>query len=609
MGESAVVETENIYDDLKNTALSAKKDPKNFDFNIINISTKYTKDGKEAIVVNDMSIFDDDNFFGYEKLDIKQKYSVQYYEVSTQKQAVMPQITIGTNRSFTKIIAKVHANKLVRYSDSFADDLTNEIYKKLAKHRLLLGVRNTSMIKAINKISSIVRVYNSLNEDFQFDVAVGIKPIASADDAMLFHYKEKHSEDETRKYLQTVAKDEIIIEYLKAKKGMAGRNLKGELIPVQEPKETNKQELQIGENIEIKEDASSIKYIAKVAGYVSEEGGKYDVKEELDVNEATIKTTGSIEAGLDSDVVINIREQDTFKDAVGADIKIETSVINIKGNVAQGAKIIARDVTIGGQTHAKSYVKADEAKIYVLLGTLECENADIERFEGGYVKAKKVHIKSAVGGRIIAEEVFIDNLFSNSHITAAKLVQIETLKGANNKIIIDVKSMTGYEEKISAYEDEKNEISQEILELRRELGQKKAIIEINNQSINSIKRRIREFNQMGSEAPSSFIEKLKDFQALVYEYNQLLKTYRASKVRMEKISEHIKEMQDVIFNSKVINKSRWKELNEIRFKLIDPRQDVVHNTRKNELSKLMMLHKIETSEKTIYEIIRSNELQ
>ena len=121
---------------------------------------------------------------------------------------------------------------------------------------------------------------------------------------------------------------------------MAGRNLKGELIPVQEPKETNKQELQIGENIEIKEDASSIKYIAKVAGYVSEEGGKYDVKEELDVNEATIKTTGSIEAGLDSDVVINIREQDTFKDAVGADIKIETSVINIKGNILVDIKYL-----------------------------------------------------------------------------------------------------------------------------------------------------------------------------------------------------------------------------------------------------------------------------
>ena len=49
-------------------------------------------------------------------------------------------------------------------------------------------------------------------------------------------------------------------------------------------------------------------------GYVSEENGVYDIKEKLEVDAVNLKTTGSIDAGLDNDITINVTESDVMKE-------------------------------------------------------------------------------------------------------------------------------------------------------------------------------------------------------------------------------------------------------------------------------------------------------
>lgn len=97
----------------------------------------------------------------------------------------------------------------------------------------------------------------------------------------------------------------------------------------------------------------------------------FDIKDELDVNEITFKTTGSVDTGLDTNVTLNVKENDLTKDAVGTGMTVEANEINVEGNVAANAVVKANKVTIGGQTHAKAVIEAKEAKIAVHIGSFE----------------------------------------------------------------------------------------------------------------------------------------------------------------------------------------------------------------------------------------------
>ncbi|WKW19650.1 FapA family protein [Campylobacter fetus subsp. fetus] len=531
---------------------------------------------------------------------------------------MLPKVSLGTNKNMTKVVASIKEDSNVKYYPSFERDLINFIQKKLLKANILIGIRDYIMLREINKVTSILRIKEIIDKAFTFVVVTGVDPVVAVDDNMIFYYKsklknsEKNKDDKVnysnRGFVQGVTEGEVIIEYIKPKTGIAGRNVKGDVISVNEPKILIKEKINVSQNIDVKEDDDSIKYIAKKNGYVNEEKGTYDIKDELDINEVSFKTTGSIETSLESDVKINIKEKDILKDAVGAGMSIETTSINVEGNVAKGAHIVAKDVIIGGQTHAKSVIKAQTAEISVHLGRLICDEAKIDRLESGYVRAKKVFINSVIGGEIIANEVHIKRLFANSSITASTLVEIDELKGTNNRICIDSGEILNYEGKLEEYSKTMSKLKTDILVIPRELESKKNIIDSNRESVNSIKRRIEELRSTGKAPPMSFLNKLKDFQALVYEYNSMLKDLNGKKAALNDLKEELKSMQSMVFKAKIINKDRWKELNEIKFRLIEPKKDITYSTRENELAKLITLKCVTLGDEEIYEIKKSNEI-
>ncbi len=153
-----------------------------------------------------------------------------------------------------------------------------------------------------------------------------------------------------------------------------------------------------------------------------------------------------------------------------------------------------------------------------------------------------------------------------------------------------------------------SKLKTDILVIPRELESKKNIIDSNRESVNSIKRRIEELRSTGKAPPMSFLNKLKDFQALVYEYNSMLKDLNGKKAALNDLKEELKSMQSMVFKAKIINKDRWKELNEIKFRLIEPKKDITYSTRENELAKLITLKCVTLGDEEIYEIKKSNEI-
>ena len=100
------------------------------------------------------------------------------------------------------------------------------------------------------------------------------------------------------------------------------------------------------------------------------------------------------------------------------------------------------------------------------------------------------------------------------------------------------------------------------------------------------------------------MKKLKDFQGLVAEYNQILKSINSKQSELAALKDELVSMESIIFNAKIINRDRWTELNEIKFKLIEPPIDINYSTKENEIIRVMTLKAGVNG----YEIKRSNEI-
>lgn len=611
------VETANPYGEILNLAKHFGVDSKFIDFDIMEIKTECKVAGESQprqVPAEKLNIFDDDKFFVEKVESIKQNYLVKFYDTRQVKPTPLPNVAINANKNLTKILATVSQNADTVYFKEFDKKLINFIYKKLIKVGILVGIRNKTMLEEVAKIYSVLRVKEFIDKDYSFVVTAGVNVNPSADDALVFHYKNKNkSTDENDKidysnrgYLLGVTENELIFEYVKLREGANGRDVRGKLLPTQKAKATIAKMPEHTENIYSKEDEEGIKFFSKKSGYVQEEKGVFDIKDELDVNEISFKTTGSVDTGLDTNVTLNVKEKDLTKDAIGTGMTVEANEINIEGNVAANAVVKANKVVIGGQTHAKALIEAKDAKIAVHIGSFDGEYVEIDRLEGGKVKAKKAVIKSAIGGEIIAESVVIDTLVSNSNIIIADTLEIKKLKGVNNKILVDFSMIKNTGEQINERMAKIKTIREQIVKMPRTLESKRCVIEENKGPINVIKAKIEELKSTNNTPPVTFMKKLKEYQQLVHEYNALLKEFREKKAAIAELKSEIANIQDGIFSSKVINHSNWREFNEIKFRLVDPARDITYSTRENEIARVITIAKVETEDGDIDYVVKKN---
>ncbi|QCD52587.1 flagellar assembly protein A [Campylobacter sp. RM16192] len=611
------MDTINPYGEIPILARNFNVDMKFIDFKILSIVTEYKLIGdseSKILEKTELDIFDNDTFYVNQVENIKQSYKVEFFDTRRKKQHLLPDISISANKNLTKIVATVFKSSDVVYFKEFENKVTEFIYKKLIKVGILVGIRNKAMKNELSKISSFLRIKEIIDKDYTFVVTSGVNKKDSNDDSIVYHYKNKINNIDNsgrinyanRGYLLGVAKDELIIEYQKPVMGEPGRDVRGIVIPVVEPRTTITKMIEHTDEIEERVDDSGIKYYAKKAGYVYDQKNIFDIKEELDVNEISFRATGSIDAGLDNNVVLNVKEKDITKDAIGDGMNVEANEINIEGNVAQNAVIKANKVKIGGQTHAKAHIEAKEAKIAVHIGSFDGDHVEIDRLENGKVKAKTAVIKSVLGGEIIAEKLEIGVLASNSNIIIADTLEIRQLKGVNNKILVDFSMVKNTGETINKNLEKIKEIREQIVKMPKQLEAKKCIIEENRGPINIIKEKMEEFRASKNSPPVTFIKKLREYQQLVHEYNNLLSEFEEKKSKITDLKDEIQAIQDGIFNSKVINYSNWREFNEIKFKLVDPPREISYVTRENEVARVLTIKKIENEDGEIDYLIRKN---
>lgn len=608
-----VVRTSNVAKEIMQAAANFKVSVHSLDFNLLNtqtfnrtiingpsddwieLSSDEVRDLKEELFLNP-------------KFELKQIYEIEIFSIAQPTLLDTLDISIGGNSTLCKIYLTIKVGSVAHYYEQFQQDFLQYVNKKKLRANMMINLFDSMMLSNLEPLLAKIRVQGEyrFEEQERYLIAQGVEPVETINDKLILHFEAKRKPQEEdgridyskRGFVISVVKDELLIEYIKAKKGESGRNCRGEFIIPKEPLIRFEPTFGTGEKIAVINNQNTIEYRAAAGGYVTFEGGIYDIKTEVEVKEISFRTTGSIETQLDADVSINVSEKDSMKDAIGMGMEVTVHTINIDGNVGSNAKVTAQKATVEGQVHQSAVISADELSINIHKGTAYGKTVNITRLEHGTVDADSVFIRQATGGKIRAREITIELLGSHVKMTASHKIEIKALQGGENQFIIDPllnESIDNLSEQTKKMELAKKSIK----EIERELAGYEQTWRENAPAMEDLKQKLIHYKQNGIKMPSAFVEKYKQHQQFKAKMDELRNELKTKEDQYAWLSEKHTSLQSGIFDARIINHDRWKNHNEIIFKLIDPPIEVMYVPSHNADETILGLHEDEDGEFTI----------
>ena len=608
-----VVRTENIAKELVATASNYGIKASDLDFNLLETQTFVRKNddasSEEEIGVDELDDLNDAALLADAKMHIRQMYEIEVI-LNTEESAFSNlHLSIGANPSMSRLFASIKPGSSVKYYDGIEEDFIKFINKRKLRANMLVGFWDKKLREEVTKFIATVQVQEVFvaSEKISFEVGECLEPVATINDKLILHYNDTSSEQKADKvdhynrgFVHGVDEGELLIEYIKPVKGEAGRNCRGEYLESVEPTVTQAPTFTVTENFDVIENEKNIEYRAKHSGYITFENNVYDIKVEMEVSEISFKTTGSIGAGIDTDVSINVKEADAYKDAIGAGMEVEVNEINVDGNVGNNAKIKANKVSIEGQTHQSSYIEANEVKINIHKGKVKGGHIVVTRLEQGIIEAEKVEVEQATGGKIIAKEVYIDTIASHVDIVASERIEIKHFKGEENTFTITPILYEEDKESLTEKDDEIVKQKRKIRSLKDEIQAKQKVLHDNESAIVDLKKRLAHYKKSGTKMPGSFVLKFKEFQDLQKNLISLQMELKQNEDMFDLLAAGTQSLQEGLLKAKIINHESYNGHNEIRFRVLEPEQEIYYVPRGAGAEKCFMLKYDEDTE--LYEI-------
>ena len=602
--ENTIINTKDLPSDLDSIAKKHSLNPKRLDFKILSYKSFISIEDEESgenktIEINESNkeeLLSEENFIN-PKAKFFQELRVEIFLKDIKRRFPLS-IAVGANKDFTQIRASFKAKDRVDFFEGLDGEIISELNKRKAKLGLLVGLMDKPMLDGVKKLVSIIRVNKAISQNTTMMICEGIAPIPSVKEELVEHYKNTNKDDEKNNTnaMHGVNEGDLVLELKKAKQGRAGRNCKGEVLDINHielsdtPMEIN---LSLDE-FEVKEDDEKILYYAKIGGYINEAvGNKYEIRDEFVVDSVSVKSTGDIDVGNDSDVTVVIKENDSALDAVGPGVEIDTNELDIAGSIANNAKIKAKKAKIKGQTHQSSTIEAKELQIHLHKGYAEGDIVEIEILEGGTVVGDIVRVKQLFGGEIRAKEVYIDMVASNAKVTASHHIEINSIEGNGNIFVVDAMAQRDFDIKFEELTSKLNDLKILLKKIPKELKQKKHKIESEKDTIKKINQTIEELKKFGKKPLASLVLKLKDHQERIKSFNSLLKELKDVKIEKQALQEELANLNLSVLSAKVICKSPWKEFNEVKFKLIEPPVEVSFLPKEDERTQVLTLKSTE----------------
>lgn len=464
--ESITLSTYNVPGELKKIALQEHVPLDALTFDLLYYQTQYkgiVDEEWKALDGDDLEQFTTETEIRSKIFLLRQEYQIRVYLAAPHPYFDL-RFSMAFNKYRTKIVAVIDPASKIPLKKGIQEYLKETIYRKKLRNGYMIGITDQTLDQEIKALLLKIQKEGPLNTSYRLPIATFYSPTPPSNDNIILHYKKIARKNNL---VDGVEVDGLIFEYIFALNGIDGRSCTGEHIHVGEPLIRYQHALGVDhQTIRAEEDRHSIRFYATTSGYVERKGGVFTVSHDLVLKSASFKSTGSMEAGQEKEINIKIGSGEDGEDAVGSGVNIDVQILDVKGTVGSNTKIQACEVTIGAQTHKKSLIEVQEnATIHLHRGNLKAKNATIDILEAGIIEAQTVYVKNMSGGEIIAERVIIEVLYSNAKITALESIEIRSIEGNGNELIINPRAIPRYSDQISVLETE-------LTSKQFELGQK-----------------------------------------------------------------------------------------------------------------------------------------
>jgi len=447
------VVSENIQQDIKKIAIAHRVPVESLDFDLLSYETYF----KETTDDEWQQLTESNLLSQTTEIEVRSPHFLlrQEYQIRVRKQKPHPYLdlrfTIATDKTKSKVIAIIDPASKIPLKKGVHEWIEEAIVRKMLRHGLLIGLYDQDLDREINRLIIKLQKEGPLNFLYRLPIGEFFIPIPPINDKILLHYKEANK---TNSLIEGVSPGDLIIEYIFPKYGRDGRACTGEHIAIPDPIVKYANYIVIDpETVRSEEDEESIRFFATVSGFVERKNGIIFISQELQIESASLKKTGSIETGLDKDVSLKINKKVSNEDSVGMGVNIDVLKLDVSGTVGSHSKIQACEVNIGAQTHKKSQINVSEnANIHLHRGNLKAKEATINILEAGKVEADIIRIQKMVGGEVIAREVHIETLYSNARVIALESITIQNIEGEGNNLIIDPHAIESYHDQITDLE-------------------------------------------------------------------------------------------------------------------------------------------------------------
>ncbi len=603
---SKLVRTSNIVKELLSIAKEYKLSVHDLDFRLIKMEMYIKKtassEGEEKKESNskkaapkaddnfreatreDLNRLQDDTKPADPELVVKQVYDAEIFPV---EEPLFPklELTISGNKSLTAVYATIKAGSVIEATGDLSNDLRDYFNRRKLRTHILIDIWDREMVTELAKLSASIEVNGSVafEEDRRILISKSLHSVETIHDKLILHFENKNKNEDDygridykkRGFITAVEAGELLITYRKPITGQPGRNCKGEFIEVPEADASHVPKFTVDEaTIEIKEDEKKIEYFAKKNGYIDIDKNSYYVKEELEVSEISFKSTGNVNAGLNTDIAIHVKEDDSMRDAIGMGVEVEATEVNVEGNVGSNSTVTAQKIKIGGQTHKSSVLMAPEIDINLHRGLAKGKEVQVRRLEQGRIEADEVFVEQAAGGEIIGRHVTIEILASHVNVIASESITIKKMRGSENVLTID-QAKVG--DNVQAFEELEDSIEEKRIEINRakkKLDEQKRLYKRHESAIKEIKERLVAYKKSGVKLPDAFVRKYKEFQSLHNDISQQEREYNLLLEMFEDFQKQRGSFQSSIMDARVTNYDVWKGHNEVNFHLSSPAQEL-----------------------------------
>lgn len=476
--------------------------------------------------------------------------------------------SIATDKTKSKAIAIIQPTSKIPLKKGVQEWLKEAIVRKQLRHGLLIGLYDLDLDREINRL--IIKIQKEGPLAFLYRLPIGefFLPIAPINDKVILHYKELNK---TKSLIEGVNPEDLILEYVLPKYGRDGRACTGEHIAVADPILKYATYILIDpETIRSEQDEESIRFYATVSGFVERKQGIFFISQELQIESASFKKTGSIETGWDKDVSLKINKKVDSEDAIGMGVNIDVQKLDVSGTVGGNAKIQACEVNIGAQTHKKSHINVSEiANIHLHRGNLKAKEANIAILEAGKVEADIIRINKMMGGEIIAREIHIDTLYSNARVIALESITIQKIEGEGNNLIIDPLAIESYNYQISELEMNIRDKNSKIQIESKEFIARKIKLKEQNERIQQIQERVLAKQKKGEIPLKADMVRLQQYKTEAEQLKDFVNLIKEAEASLQQLEEKLEKLYEADLHAVVTNYGIYNGHNRILF--IDPK--------------------------------------